>query len=87
MVFSPVHLFSKQKREMCRYMKNPYRLKVRRYFARLIDLDEYLASFLGATISDNMVVTDLNEILLSSISNRSTKKRMYTGFIVKLFLF
>ena len=42
-------------------------LTVRRYTLRLIDLNEYLASFLGATLTDNIGVTELNEILLNSL--------------------
>ena len=37
---------------MRRYMKNPISLKVRRYYARLINLNGYLASIIGATMSD-----------------------------------
>ena len=41
----PVNSLSKQKRAMCRCMKNPRRLKVRRYSTRLIDLNQYLNPF------------------------------------------
>ena len=47
--------------------KKSKKLKVRSYAARLIDFNEYLASFPGATMADKMVVTGLNEILLISI--------------------
>ena len=42
--------------------KKPRRLKVRRYSARLIYLNDYLASFKGATMTDKIVVTELNDI-------------------------
>ena len=48
-------------------MKNPRSLKVRRYDARFIDLNEYLASFPGATMAEKMGVTELNENILNSI--------------------
>ena len=35
-------------------------LTVRRYVARLIDKNEYLTSFLGATLIDQIGVTELN---------------------------
>ena len=40
-------------------MKTPQSLTVRRYAARLIDLNEYLASFPGATLTDKISVTKL----------------------------
>ena len=67
MVPPPVNSPPKQKRAMSRCMKNPLRLKVRRYDARFIDLNEYLASFPGATMAEKMGVTELNENLLNSI--------------------
>ena len=55
-------------------------LKVRSYAARLIDLNEYLASFPGENLSDKIGVTELNEILLSSISNIWYKQAYVQGF-------
>ena len=52
---------------MRRGMKKPLALTVRRYAERLIDLNEYLASFPGATLNDKIYVTELNEILLNSM--------------------
>ena len=54
---------------MRRRVKKPLSLTVRRYAAHLIDLKEYLASFWGATLTDNIGVTELNEILLNSMPN------------------
>ena len=67
--FPPVNSLSKQKRTMRCGMRKPSGLKVRRYVACLIDLNEYLASFPGATFSDKIGVTELNEILLNSMPN------------------
>ena len=50
--FPPINTLSKQKREMRRCMKNPRSLKVKRYSACLIDLNEYLVSFPGATMAE-----------------------------------
>ena len=54
---------------MRRGMKKSRSFKVRRYVARLIDLNEYFDSFLGATISDRIRATEFNEILLNSMPN------------------
>ena len=46
----------------------------------LNDLDEYLASSLGETLSDKNVVTELNEILLNSIPDGWHKQSYVQGF-------
>ena len=61
-------------------MKNQRRLKVRKNAARLIYLNEYLASFPGATMYYNMGVTELNEILLKSMSKSCSKQAYIQGF-------
>ena len=55
-------------------MKKTRSLRVRRYASHLIDLNEYLASFTGATMDDSMGVTESNKILLNSMSNRWSKQ-------------
>ena len=40
--------------------------KVRRFAARLIDLNGDLASFLGSTLADEIGVTEFNEIYLTA---------------------
>ena len=50
-------------------MNKPGSLKVRHYVARMIDLNEYLASFLGDTLSDKISVTELDKILLNIMPN------------------
>ena len=52
---------------MRRGMKNTRVLKVRRYAARLIYLNEYLASLLWANLADKIDVTELIEINLNSM--------------------
>ena len=54
---------------MRRGMKKTQSLKVRRYAARLIDLNEYLDSFLGETLSDKIDATELNDIPLNIMPN------------------
>ena len=54
---------------MRRCMKKLRRLKVRSYEARLIGLNEPLASFPGAPIADKIGVTEINEIILNGIPN------------------
>ena len=61
-------------------MKNPHISKVRRYAARLIDLNEYLSSFQGETMADKMYVTELGKILLNSMSNSCSKQAYVQGF-------
>ena len=54
---------------MRRRMRKPQRLKVRRYAALLIDINEYLASFPRLKLTDKIGMTDLNEILLDIMPN------------------
>ena len=56
--FPPVNSLSEQKRSMRHGVKKPRALTVRRYTARLIDLNEYLASFPEATLNDKIGVTE-----------------------------
>ena len=65
---------------MWRGIKNPRRLKVGHYAARLIDLNEYLASFLGATLADKIEVTALDEIILNRMPNSWYKQAYVQGF-------
>ena len=58
--FPPVNYLSKQKRAMRRGMKILCSLTAKRYAARLIDQNDYLASFLGETLTDKIGVTKLN---------------------------
>ena len=50
-------------------MKKTCSLKFRRYEARLIDMNKYLASFPGATLADKIDVTELDDIILNSMPN------------------
>ena len=61
-------------------MKNPCSLKVRRYAAHLIYLDDYLDSFPGATMADKIGVTELNETILNSMPNSWSKQAYVKGF-------
>ena len=65
---------------MRRCMKTLCILKVRRYAAHLIDLDEYLASFPGATMAYKIGVTELNTILLKSMPNIWYNQACVQGF-------
>ena len=49
--------------------ENTRSLKVRRYAAHLIDLNENLDSFPGETIADKIDVTELHDIILDSTPN------------------
>ena len=46
----------------------------------MIDLDEYLAFFLGVTLADKIDVTELNEILLNSMPKSWSKQAYVRGF-------
>ena len=65
---------------MRRVMKKTRSLTVRRYVAHLINLNEYLASFLGETLTDNIGITELNEILLNSMHNIWYRHAYVKGF-------
>ena len=52
-------------------------LKVRHYAASLIDMNEYLASFMGSNLADKMDVTELNGILFKSMPNSWSKKAYF----------
>ena len=65
---------------MLRRIKNPQSLNVRRYATRLVDMNEYLASFLGDTLDDKIGVNTLNEILLNSMPNIWSKQAYVQGF-------
>ena len=49
--------------------EKPRSLNVRLYAARLIYLNQYLASFTGVTLNDKIGITELNKILLNSMPN------------------
>ena len=70
---------------MRRRTKTTCSLKVRGYTLCLIDLNEYLPSYPWATLSDNIYVTELNEILLKSMHNIWAKQAyvqsFYCGYI------
>ena len=55
-------------------MKKPHSLKVRRYLAHLIKLNECLASLSGATFSEKIGVIELNGISFSSMPNIWSKE-------------
>ena len=55
--FLPVNSLSKQNRNMYCGMKKSRSLTAKHYAAYLIDLNYYLASFPGATLTDNISVT------------------------------
>ena len=61
-------------------MKKTCSLKVKCYAARLIDMNEYLDSFPGATLDDKIDVTELNEIFLNIVPNSWSKQAYVQGF-------
>ena len=62
-------------------------LKVRRYAERLIDLNESLSSFPGATLADKIDVYELNYILLNSMHNIWSRQAYVQAFDFKCILF
>ena len=71
---------SKKKHAICSGMGKPRRLKVRCYVACLIDLNEYLALFPEAKISDKIVVIELNKILPNIMPNSWIKQAYVQEF-------
>ena len=65
---------------MRRCMQKPRRLKVRRYDAPIIDLNEYFASFPRENMDDKIGFAELNEILLNSMTNIWSKQAYVQGF-------
>ena len=65
---------------MCRFMKKTCSLKVGRYAARLMCLNEYLASFPGSTMTDKFCVSEPNEILLNILPNSWSNQAYVQGF-------
>ena len=63
-----------------RGMKKPGDLPVRRYVARIIDINGYLAPFWGANLNDKIGVTELNIILLNSMPNSWSRQACAQGF-------
>ena len=61
-------------------MKKPRALTVRRYVERLVDLNEYLASFPGETLNEKIVATKLNEIQRNSMLTRWSRNVYVQGF-------
>ena len=66
---------------LIRFLKNrcaaewkPCSLKVWRYAARLIGLNEYVASLPGVNLAHKLDITELNEILLNSTPNIWSKQ-------------
>ena len=68
-------------------MKKLLSLKARRYATRLIDLNWYLASILGATLADKIDVTELNDIFLKSTPNSWSRQSYVRGFDWESILF
>ena len=64
-----MNLLLKQKRDAPQNEK-PHSLKVRRYAARLIDFNKYLAYLSRETLSDKIDGTELNDILSNIIPTR-----------------
>ena len=53
----------------------------------MIDLNEYLASFPGANLSDKINVTEFNGILLKIMTNSWSKQAYVQGFDCEYILF
>ena len=65
---------------MRRRMRKMRILNVRRYAARLIDLNKYLDSFPGGKLSGKLGVTELNELFLNSMPNTWIMQAYVQGF-------
>ena len=58
----------------------PYSLKVRRCAACLIAINKYLSVFTGAKASYNTCLTELNGVLLNSMTNLCSNQAYVQGF-------
>ena len=61
--FFPVNSLLQKKRTMRHGIRKPFRLKLRRYAARLIDINKYLALFPRWKLTDKIGMRDIKEIL------------------------
>ena len=78
--FTPCKFAIKTKASHAPWKKKPRALTVRRYAARQIGLNEYLASFPGATLNKYIGVTELNEIPINSMPNSRSRQAYVQGF-------
>ena len=85
-ILCPIDALSKQKRAMRHGKRKPLKLNVRRSADCLIDLNEYLDAFLRAQTSDRIGEAELNEILLTIMSNGQSIQVYVQVFIVKILL-
>ena len=74
--FPPESSLSNKKHAMQRGMRKVHGIKVSLYTASLIDRNNYLYLLPGATLSNNIRVTELNEVLLN-IMPKSWRKQAY----------
>ena len=84
--FLPVNDFSKQKRAMRRIMRNPCKLKVRCYTARLIDINDHLDTFPGEKQVIRFLINSLMEYFWTVWQRDGLRKRMCRVLTVKLLL-
>ena len=78
--YSPLWISFQNRSTQCAVEWKPRSLYARRYVAHSIDLNEYLASFLGATLTEKLVVTELNKIPLNIMPNIWFKQAYVQGF-------
>ena len=64
-------------------MRKPLFLKIRRFTARLTKLNYYKGSFLGSYSSNNMVESELNEILFYIMLNGCSKQAYLRDLVFK----
>ena len=83
----PVNLLLKKKRSMRHGMKKPHALTVRRNAACLIDLNEYLKYFPGATFNDKIGITEPNKIILNSVPTSCYIQAYLQGFDCESIMF
>ena len=67
--FSPLKLLSKQNHTMRHGMNNSFELKVRRYTAFIVEINDCLNFFLGIRESDKSDEMELNGIILKIMPN------------------
>ena len=83
----PVNALSKKKHMMSRVMRKSRELKLRRYAAILVNLNEYFSALLGEKASDKIGETDINEIIFYSMPNEWSKQVYVKGFDCKTITF
>ena len=84
--FFPINVLSKQNFAMRRGIRNPWKLKVRRLAARMIEINEYLDAFSEAKASEKVVIRNRMKLFWKVCQISGSDKSMDRFLIVNVLL-